>query len=167
MRGSVCRLPEQGRPLEIGRGRVLREGDSIAILNFGARLGECLKAADDLAARGVTATIADARFAKPLDRELILRLAREHEVLMTVEEGSVGGFASHVLELLAGEGVLDRGLKFRPLVLPDVFVEHDSPANMYAAAALDAPGIAAAALTALKKERIPLAGEIGPGKRLA
>ena len=160
-------LPEQGRPLEIGRGRVLREGNSIAILNFGARLGECLKAADDLAARGVTATIADARFAKPLDRELILRLAREHEVLMTVEEGSVGGFASHVLELLAGEGVLDRGLKFRPLVLPDVFVEHDSPANMYAAAALDAPGIAAAALTALKKERIPLAGEIGPGKRLA
>jgi 1-deoxy-D-xylulose-5-phosphate synthase len=160
-------LPEQGRPLEIGRGRVLREGNSIAILNFGARLGECLKAADDLAARGVTATIADARFAKPLDRELILRLAREHEVLMTIEEGSVGGFASHVLELLAGEGVLDRGLKFRSLVLPDVFVEQDSPANMYATSALDAPGIAAAALTALKKERIPLAGEIGPGKRLA
>jgi 1-deoxy-D-xylulose-5-phosphate synthase len=160
-------LPEKGRPLEIGRGRVLREGGSIAILNFGARLGECLKAADDLADRGITATIADARFAKPLDRELILRLAREHEVLMTIEEGSVGGFASHVMELLAREGVLDRGLKFRPLVLPDVFIEHDSPANMYATAALDSRGITAAALTTLKKERPLLAGEIEPGKRLA
>ena len=160
-------LPEKGRPLEVGRGRVLREGSSIAILNFGARLGECLKAADDLADRGITATIADARFAKPLDRELILRLAREHEVLMTIEEGSVGGFASHVLELLAGEGVIDRGLKFRPLVLPDVFIEHDSPANMYATAAMNAGGITAAAVTALKKERTLLPGEIEPGKRLA
>ena len=162
-------LPDEGRPLEIGRGRILRQGTSIAFLNFGARLGECLKAADELSARGISATIADARFAKPLDRELVLRLAREHEVLMTIEEGSVGGFASHVLQLLAREGVLDRGLNFRPLVLPDVFIEQDSPASMYAKAALDAPGIVASALSALGKdprEAVPPPG-IRPDKRLA
>jgi 1-deoxy-D-xylulose-5-phosphate synthase len=146
-------MPNEGKPLEIGRGRVLREGTSAAILSFGARLGECLKAADELAGLGITATVADARFAKPLDRELVLRLARNHELLLTVEEGSVGGFASHVLELLAREGALDSGLKFRPLVLPDLFMEQDTPANMYIRAGLDARGIADAVLGGLGKER--------------
>jgi len=146
-------MPAEGKPLEIGKGRVLREGTSVAILSLGTRLGECLKAAEELAGQGVTATVADARFAKPLDRDLILRLARNHELLLTVEEGSVGGFGSHVLELLAREGVLDSGLKFRPLVLPDVFIEQDTPANMYARAGLDARGIADAVLGALGKER--------------
>ena len=151
--GMGVPLPGEGKPLEIGRGRIVREGSSVALLSFGARLGECLKAADELDAQGISATVADARFAKPLDRDLVLRLARGHEVLLTVEEGSAGGFASHVLELLAREGVLDHGLKFRPLVLPDIFVEHDTPANMYAHAGLDARGIASAALKALGKER--------------
>jgi 1-deoxy-D-xylulose-5-phosphate synthase len=146
--GLGVELPAEGKPLEIGRGRMIREGTAVAILNFGARLGECLKAAEELAAQGISATVADARFAKPLDRELILRLAREHEVLLTVEEGSVGGFGSHVLELFAREGLLDRGLKFRPLVLPDLFIEQDTPASMYARAGLDARGIVAAALAA-------------------
>ena len=146
-------MPGEGKPLEIGRGRILREGTSVAILSFGARLGECLKAADELAGLGVTATVADARFAKPLDRELVLRLARNHELLLTVEEGSVGGFASHVLEMLAREGVLDSGLKFRPLVLPDLFIEQDTPANMYSRAGLSAHGIVEAALNALGGER--------------
>ena len=146
-------MPGEGKPLEIGRGRILREGTSVAILSFGARLGECLKAADELAGLGVTATVADARFAKPLDRDLVLRLARNHELLLTVEEGSVGGFASHVLEMLAREGVLDSGLKFRPLVLPDLFIEQDTPANMYSRAGLSAHGIVEAALNALGGER--------------
>ena len=110
----------------------------------GARLGECLKAADELAAQGIACTVADARFVKPLDRDLVLRLARGHELLVTVEEGSTGGFGSHVLEFLAREGALDRGLKVRPLVLPDVFIEQDTPAAMYAKANLDARAIAAA-----------------------
>jgi 1-deoxy-D-xylulose-5-phosphate synthase len=146
-------LPDEGNPLEIGRGRIIREGTSVALLSFGARLGECLKAADELAAQGVTCTVADARFAKPLDRDLVLRLARGHELMMTIEEGSVGGFGSHVLELLARDGVLDQGLKFRPLVLPDIFLEQDTPAAMYARAGLDARGIVGAALLALGKER--------------
>jgi 1-deoxy-D-xylulose-5-phosphate synthase len=137
-------MPDEGKPLEIGRGRILREGGSVALLSFGARLTECMKAADELAAQGIACTIADARFAKPLDRELILRLARGHELLLTIEEGSVGGFGSHVLEFLAREGMLERGLKVRPLVLPDRFIEQDSPANMYARAGLDARGIVAA-----------------------
>ena len=122
-----------------------------------------------MAARGISTTIADARFAKPLDGGLVLQLAREHEVMMTIEEGSVGGFGSHVLELLARKGVLGRGLNFRPLVLPDVFVEQDSPANMYAKVALDAHGIVASALAALGKdprEAAP-APDAWPGKRLA
>ena len=137
-------MPEEGKPLEIGRGRVLREGSSVALLSFGARLGEVLKAAEDLAAQGIACTVADARFAKPLDTDLILRLARGHELLVTIEEGSVGGFGSHVLEFLAREGMLDRGLKVRPLVLPDLFIEQDTPAKMYEAAGLDARGIVAA-----------------------
>jgi 1-deoxy-D-xylulose-5-phosphate synthase len=149
--GTGAVLPE-GKPLEIGRGRIIREGNAVAILNFGARLGECLKAADDLAVQGLSATVADARFAKPLDRDLILRLARSHEVIVTVEEGSVGGFGSHVLELLAREGALDRGLKLRPMVLPDVFIEQDTPANMYVTAGLDSRGIVANVLAVLGKD---------------
>src|SRR6185312_14463892 len=135
----------------IGKGRVLREGSSVAILSFGARLKECMKAADDLAAQGISVTVADARFAKPLDADLVLRLARSHEVLLTVEEGSVGGFGSHVLELLSQKGLLDQGVKIRTLVLPDIFQDHDTPAGQYAAAGLDAKGIAAQALHALGK----------------
>ena len=136
-------------PLEIGKGRILREGTKVALLSFGTRLGECLKAADELAAYGLSATVADARFAKPLDVDLLLRLAREHEVLITVEEGSIGGFGSFVLQTLAEQGVLDRGLKVRSLVLPDDFIDQDSPNAMYARAGLDAKGIVTRAFEAL------------------
>ncbi len=142
-------VPERVEPLEIGRGRIVREGTTVALLCFGARLGECLKAADLLAARGVSATVADARFAKPLDEDLILRLAREHEALITVEEGAMGGFGAFVLQMLAARGVLDSGLKVRTLYLPDVFQDQDKPEAMYAQAGLDAPGLAAAAFSVL------------------
>jgi len=142
-------LPVDPPPLEIGKGRIVREGTSVAILSLGTRLGESLKAADLLAARGLSATVADARFAKPLDIDLLLRLAREHEALITVEEGAVGGFGAFVLHALAEHGALDRGLKVRTLVLPDVFQDHDKPDLMYAQAGLDAVGIARSALGAL------------------
>jgi 1-deoxy-D-xylulose-5-phosphate synthase len=142
-------MPAEGRPLEIGRGRVLREGTKVALFSFGARLGECLKAADELAAHGLSTTVADARFAKPLDTDLLLRLAREHEVLITIEEGSIGGFAAQVLHALADNGVLDGGIKFRPMVLPDIFIDQDSPAAMYAKAGLDSKGIVVKAFEAL------------------
>jgi 1-deoxy-D-xylulose-5-phosphate synthase len=142
-------MPAEGKPLEIGKGRVLREGNKIALLSFGARLGECLKAADELAAFGLSATVADARFAKPLDTNLVLRLAREHEVLITIEEGAIGGFGSYVLQALAENGMLDRGLKVRTMVLPDIFLDQDSPAAMYAKAGLDVKGIVAKAFEAL------------------
>ena len=145
-------MPAEGVPLEIGKGRVLREGHKVALLSFGARLGECLKAADELAALGLSATVADARFAKPLDVDLLLRLAREHEVLITVEEGSIGGFGSFVLQELAEHGMLDRGLRVRSMVLPDVFIDQDAPAAMYAAAGLDAKGIIAKVFEALGKD---------------
>src|SRR3989440_1308730 len=147
--GMGIAMPEEGKPLEIGQGRVLREGTKIGLFSFGARLAECLRAAQDLAALGLSTTVADARFAKPLDTELLLRLAREHEVLITIEEGAVGGFAAHVLHALAANGVLDSGLKVRPMVLPDVFIDQDSPAAMYAKAGLDAQGIVATAFEAL------------------
>jgi 1-deoxy-D-xylulose-5-phosphate synthase len=134
-------LPAEGQPLEIGKGRILREGHKVALLSFGGRLAECLKAADELAAFGLSATVADARFAKPLDVDLVLRLAREHEVLITIEEGSVGGFGAFVLHELAEASVLDRGLKVRTMVLPDMFQDQDSPAAMYAKAGLDAKAI--------------------------
>ena len=153
--GVGVEMPEQGTPLEIGRGRILREGDTVALLSLGTRLAECLKAADMLAAHGLSTTVADARFAKPLDCELILRLAREHEVLVTVEEAAIGGFGSHVLQLLAEQGVLDRGIKVRTMVLPDVFVDHDKPERMYAQAGLDAAGITARVMTALGKSLAP------------
>jgi len=151
--GLGVSIPELADPLEIGRGRIVREGASVAILSFGARLGEALKAADQLGARGFSTTVADARFAKPLDEDLLLRLAAEHEVLITVEEGSVGGFGAFVLHALARRGVLDRGLKIRTLVLPDVFQDHGKPEAMYAEAGLDADGIVRTALLALGADR--------------
>ena len=150
--GLGVEMPTEGKPLEIGRGRILRQGTKVALLNFGARLGECFKAADALAGFGLSTTIADARFAKPLDTDLVLRLAREHEVLITIEEGAVGGFASYVMHTLVEHGVFDSGLKFRPLVLPDLFIEHDAPAAMYAQAGLDARGIVTKVFEALGKD---------------
>jgi 1-deoxy-D-xylulose-5-phosphate synthase len=150
--GLGLERPKAGTPLEIGKGRIVREGNSIAILSFGARLQECLLAAEKLSAYGLSATVADARFAKPLDQDLIKRLAREHEVFITIEEGSVGGFAAQVTQLLAWEGLLDRGLKLRPMVLPDRFIDQDSPEKMYEAAGLDAKSIVQAALGALGHE---------------
>jgi 1-deoxy-D-xylulose-5-phosphate synthase len=147
--GTGVAIPDFAEPLEIGRGRVLREGSSLAILSFGSRLPEALKAADLLAARGYPATVADARFAKPLDEDLILRLAREHEALITLEDGARGGFGGFVLHLLAERGALDRGLKVRTLTLPDLFQDHDKPEAMYVQAGLDAEGIVRAALGAL------------------
>ena len=142
-------LPARGVPLEIGQGRVIREGARVAILSFGTRLAEVLIAAEALAARGIAPTVADARFAKPLDRDLILRLAREHEALITIEEGAIGGFGSHVAQLLAEEGIFDRGLKFRSMVLPDVFIDQASPDAMYAVAGMNAAQIEAKVLSAL------------------
>src|SRR5207247_10373695 len=139
--GVGVTMPEEGRPLEIGKGRIIREGSKIALLSYGARLSECIKAAEELAALGLSATIADARFAKPLDVDLVLRLAAEHEVLITIEEGAIGGFGAHVLQPLAEHGMLDHGLKVRAMVLPDAFIDQDSPAAMYAKAGLDAKGI--------------------------
>jgi 1-deoxy-D-xylulose-5-phosphate synthase len=145
-------MPEQGQPLEIGKGRILKEGHKVALLSLGTRLSECLKAAEELSGFGLATTVADARFAKPLDTDLVLRLAREHEVLITVEEGTVGGFGSFVLQALADHGVLDRGLKVRSMVLPDVFLDQDSPAIMYAKAALDTKGIVTKVFEALGKD---------------
>ena len=147
--GRGVPMPEEGIPLEIGKGRILREGTKVALLSYGARLGECLKAADELAAFGLSTTVADARFAKPLDVDMLLRLAREHEVLVTIEEGSIGGFGSFALQTLAEHGALDRGVKIRTMVLPDIFIDQDSPNAMYAKAGLDAKGIVAKAFEAL------------------
>jgi 1-deoxy-D-xylulose-5-phosphate synthase len=145
-------MPQEGKPLEIGKGRILREGHKVALFSFGARLGECLKAADELAALGLSTTVADARFAKPLDVDLLLRLAREHEVLVTIEEGAIGGFGSHVLQELSEHGALDAGCKVRCMLLPDLFIDQDTPAAMYAKAGLDAHGIVGKVFEALGKE---------------
>ena len=147
--GVGVEMPESGEVLEIGKGRIIREGGTIALLSFGARLRECLNAAEELAARGLSTTVADARFAKPLDHDLLRRLVAEHEVLVTIEEGAVGGFGSHVLQFLGADGLLDRGIKIRTMTLPDFFVAHDSPAKQYEAAGLTAPDIVATALAAL------------------
>ena len=147
-------LPERGSVLEIGKGRIVREGTKVALLSFGTRLQECLAAADELGAAGLSTTVADARFAKPLDHDLIRRLAREHEVLVTVEEGAVGGFASHVLQFLATDGLLDRGLKVRALTLPDIYQDHGKPDAMYASAGLDRAGIVHTVFSALGREAI-------------
>ncbi len=151
-------MPAVNEPLEIGKGRILREGTSVAILSFGTRLAESLKAADLLAARGFSTTVADARFAKPLDVDMVLRLAREHEAIVTVEEGAMGGFGAFVLQALAEHGAFDRGLKIRTLVLPDVFQDQDKPDVMYAQAGLDAEGIMAGALSALGLDNVSTAG---------
>lgn len=154
--GFGLELPKRGSVLEIGKGRVLREGNAIAILSYGARLQECLKAADELATHGLSCTVADARFAKPLDSALVERLAREHEVLITIEEGSMLGFGSMVMHHLATRGLLDRGLKIRPMCLPDVFIDHEAPRKQYDQAGLNAPQIVATALTALGKPEMHL-----------
>lgn len=150
--GSGVDMPDRGQEIEIGRGRIVREGTSVALLSLGTRLGECLKAADELARYGLSATVADARFAKPLDEDLVTQLARNHEVLVTVEEGSVGGFGSYVLQHLARTGELDNGLKVRPMVLPDRFLDHGKPAEMYEAAGLSDDGILATVFAALGRE---------------
>ena len=142
-------LPERGEVLEIGKGRIVREGSQVAILSFGTRLSEVEAAAEALAARGIVPTVADARFAKPLDRDLILQLAAEHPALITIEEGSIGGFGSHVADLLANDGVFDDGLKFRSMVLPDTFIDQASPMDMYASAAMNAEHIEAKVLDVL------------------
>ena len=151
--GRGVEMPEAGIPLEIGKGRIVREGSKVALLSFGTRLADCEKAADELAAHGLSTTVADARFMKPLDVELVLKLAREHEVLITIEEGSIGGFGSHVLQTLSDHGALDSGLvRVRSMILPDVFLDHDTPAAMYGRAGLDAKGIVARVFEALGKD---------------
>ncbi len=142
-------MPERGALLAIGKGRIVKEGTKVALLSFGTRLQDCLGAAEELDAAGLSTTVADARFAKPLDRDMIGRLAREHEVLITVEEGAIGGFGSHVLHFLATDGLLDSGLKVRPLVLPDAFTDQARPEKMYADAGLDSAGIVRAVFAAL------------------
>jgi len=157
--GVGVEMPENPEPLEIGKGRIVREGSSIALLSFGARLSECLNAADKLAAQGLPATVADARFAKPLDHDLISRLAADHEVLITIEEGSVGGFGSHVLKFLSDEGLLEGRLKVRTMVLPDIFIDQNKPDEMYAQAGLDADGIVKTVFAALGREQTVETGE--------
>jgi 1-deoxy-D-xylulose-5-phosphate synthase len=147
--GNGVDMPERGVPLEIGKGRIIAEGKRVALLSFGTRLAEVEKAAEALRAKGITPTIADARFAKPLDRDMILTLAADHEALITIEEGAVGGFGSHVAQLLSDEGVFDEGLKYRSMVLPDIFIDQASPADMYAVAGMNAEQIEAKVLDVL------------------
>ena len=150
--GVGVEMPEHGTPLEIGKGRVLREGETVAILSFGTRLQESLRAADQLAAMGLNATVADARFAKPLDEALIRRLLTTHEVVVTVEEGAIGGFGAHVLHFAANAGLLDGGVKLRTLCLPDTFIDHDTPQRQYDEAGLNAPHIVSTIMHALGRE---------------
>ncbi len=147
--GVGVEMPSKGIPLQIGKGRIMREGSRVAILSFGTRLAEVLKAAESLGARGMAPTVADARFAKPLDRDMILNLARNHEALITIEEGAIGGFGSHVAQLLAEEGVFDTGLKYRSMVLPDIFIDQASPEAMYRVAGMEAAQIEAKVLQTL------------------
>ncbi|QCK86388.1 1-deoxy-D-xylulose-5-phosphate synthase [Phreatobacter aquaticus] len=153
--GMGVDMPEFGVPLEIGRGRIVKEGTRIALMSFGTRLGECLKAAEELGTLGLSTTVADARFAKPLDMDMIGRLVREHEVLITIEEGSVGGFGSFVLHALSDNGLLDGRCRVRSMVLPDVYLDHDKPEAMYARAGLDARGIVTKVFEALGREAVP------------
>jgi 1-deoxy-D-xylulose-5-phosphate synthase len=154
--GTGVTLPETGTPLAIGRGRIVSEGSTVALLSLGTRLAECVNAAEMLAAHGISTTVADARFAKPLDRDLVLRLARQHELLVTVEEGAIGGFGAHVLQLLAEEGALERrGFKARSMMLPDMFIDHDTPPAMYAKAGLDANGIVAKVFDVFGSRQVP------------
>jgi 1-deoxy-D-xylulose-5-phosphate synthase len=139
--GVGIELPSINKTLEIGKGRIIKEGKKAAIINFGTRLDECVKASEKLLTKGIDCTIIDARFAKPLDEKLIMEVATNHEVLITIEEGSIGGFGSHVMQLLSDRGVFDRGLKFRSMILPDVFIDQDSPEKMYETAGLDSESI--------------------------
>ena len=166
--GIGVEMPAIGTPLEIGKGRIMREGSKVAILSLGTRLAEALKAADQLGALGLSTTVVDARFVKPLDTDLVARLAREHEVLVTVEEGSIGGFGSHVLDFLARSGALDRGLKVRPMALPDIFIDHDKPEVMYDIAGLNAAQIVETVLAALGGQETAIASlrEIAPQPKL-
>ena len=150
--GTGVTMPERGEPLEIGKGRMIQQGKRVAILSFGTRLSEVMTACEALGARGITPTVADARFAKPLDRDLILQLAQDHEALITIEEGAVGGFGSHVAQLLSDEGVFDNGLRFRSMVLPDTFIDQSSPEDMYAMAGLNATDIEVKVLQVLGVE---------------
>ncbi|GAD54784.1 LOW QUALITY PROTEIN: 1-deoxy-D-xylulose 5-phosphate synthase [Limimaricola cinnabarinus LL-001] len=152
--GVGVEIPVEAEPLEVGKGAMVREGSRVALLSFGTRLSEVVKAAEALTARGITPSIADARFAKPLDREMILKLAADHEALITIEEGAVGGFGSHVAQLLSDEGVFDRGLKFRSMVLPDIFIDQASPSDMYETAGLSARHIEEKVLSVLGVEVI-------------
>ncbi|MEK1933206.1 MAG: 1-deoxy-D-xylulose-5-phosphate synthase [Pararhizobium sp.] len=152
--GIGVEMPERGQILEIGKGRVMKQGSKVALLSFGTRLADCLLAAEDLDAAGLSTTVVDARFAKPLDHDLIRQLARHHEVLITIEEGAVGGFGSHVLQFLAHEGLLDNGLKIRPMVLPDIWMEQAKPEAMYAKAGLDRAGIVSTVFRTLGQKEI-------------
>ncbi len=152
--GVGVEIPANAEPLEIGKGRIIQEGKGVAILSFGTRLSEVMTACEALGAKGITPTVADARFAKPLDRDLILRLAATHEAVITIEEGAVGGFGSHVAQLLSDEGVFDQGLKFRSMVLPDIFIDQANPADMYAVAGLNAADIEAKVLAVLGVAKI-------------
>jgi 1-deoxy-D-xylulose-5-phosphate synthase len=156
--GVGLQLPERGQVLAIGKGRIIKEGTKVALLNLGTRLIECRKAADELDQRGLSTTIADMRFAKPIDIDLLKQLADEHEVLITIEEGSIGGFGSHVLHHLATMGLLDKGLKIRPMVLPDVFQDQDTPIRQYDQAGLNARHIVAQVLEALGQGEVKLVG---------
>ncbi|WOS64565.1 1-deoxy-D-xylulose-5-phosphate synthase [Sinorhizobium fredii] len=159
--GVGVELPERGEILPIGKGRIVKQGTKVALLSFGTRLADCLLAAEDLDAAGLSTTVADARFAKPLDQDLIRQLARHHEVLVTIEEGAIGGFASHVLHFLAEEGLLDGGLKVRPMVLPDIWMEQAKPESMYAAAGLDRAGIVSTVFKALGQKHAVGLGAAG------
>ncbi|WP_160861598.1 1-deoxy-D-xylulose-5-phosphate synthase [Shinella kummerowiae] len=152
--GVGVEMPARGEILEIGKGRLIKQGSKVALLSFGTRLADCLLAAEDLDAAGLSTTVADARFAKPLDHDLVRQLARHHEVLITIEEGAVGGFGSHVLQFLAMEGLLDHGLKVRPLVLPDIWMEQAKPDAMYAKAGLDRAGIVSTVFQALGQKAV-------------
>ena len=148
--GLGVELPGINEILEIGKGKIVKEGNKVAILSFGGRLQECLKAASKLDAKGISTTVADARFAKPLDQKLIMNLCLNHEVLITIEEGSIGGFGSHVFQMLSEKGIFDKGLKIRSMILPDQFIDQDTPENMYKTAGLDAEAIEQKVLDTLK-----------------
>jgi 1-deoxy-D-xylulose-5-phosphate synthase len=148
--GHGIELPSINEILEIGKGKIIKEGKKVAILSFGGRMQECIKAANLLDSQGISTTVADARFAKPLDQKLIIDLCLNHEVLITIEEGSIGGFSSHVFQMLSERGLFDKGLKIRSMILPDIFINQDTPENMYKMAGLDAQAIEQKAIDALQ-----------------
>ena len=152
--GSGVTLPDIAETISIGKGKIVKEGKNVAILSLGARLQECLKASESLNQKGISVTVADMRFAKPIDQDLIIELCLNHEALITIEEGSIGGFGSHVMQFLSSRGILDKGLKLRSMILPDIFVDHDTPENMYKKAGLDSISIEEKILEALKSNII-------------